>query len=131
VSRTEEEQWQSLVEFYRDASTQTSSNIRTLSLGGLAFAWAFRVKLDDGTWGISAPIVLAIGFFGLSLALDVIQYLFTSKTINKILERGEDPTIRHADLQWMDRLFWWKVVAACTGVLMIVVFAVRSLIVLW
>jgi hypothetical protein len=127
VSRTEEEQWQSLVEFYRDASTQTSSNIRTLSLGGLAFAWAFRVKLDDGSWGISAPIVLAIGFFGLSLALDIIQYLFTSKTINKLLEKGEDPTIPYSYLQWMDRLFWAKVVAACIGVVMIIIFAVGSL----
>jgi hypothetical protein len=125
--RSEEEQWQSLVEFYRDASTQTSSNIRTLSLGGLAFAWAFRVKAADGTWGVSAPIVLSIVFFGASLALDIIQYLFTSKTINKILEAGEKPTISHSALKWMDRLFWWKVVAACLGVLMIVVFAVRSL----
>jgi hypothetical protein len=127
VSRTEEEQWQSLVEFYRDASTQTSSNIRTLSLGGLAFAWAFRVKLSDGSWAISAPIVLAIIFFGLSLALDIIQYLFTSKTINAILERGEDPTIPYSTLKRMERLFWAKVVAACIGVLMIIIFAVRSL----
>lgn len=127
MSRTEEERWQALVEFYRDASTQTSSNIRTLSLGGLAFAWAFRVRLDDGAWGISASIVLAITFFGLSLALDIIQYLFTSKTINSILARGEDPTIPDAFLERMHRFFWAKVIAACIGVLMIVIFAVGSL----
>src|SRR4051794_10813477 len=81
-----EARWAENVTFYREASTQVSANIRSLNLGGIAFAWAFKVAAVGGGWTISPAIALAILFFAIGLVLDTIQYIYTSAAIDEVLE---------------------------------------------
>jgi hypothetical protein len=114
--REVEEEWATLVTFYREASTQVSSIIRQLTFAGFAFAWLFKIDLvPGGGWSIPAGIGWAIGFLVLSLLIDICQYLLTSFTLDRALTAGVSPDLPQRYLAIMHWLWRGKVVATLLG----------------
>lgn len=111
-----EEQWASLVTFYREASTQVSSIIRQLTFAGFAFAWLFKIDLvPGGGWSIPSGIGWATGLLVLSLLFDILQYLVTSFSADRALSAGVSPDLPQKPLTVMHILWWAKVATTLVG----------------
>lgn len=66
------------LEAYKDFSTQTSANVRTLAFAAIAIVWVFRSGSPDQSLAFPEKLVLA-GLFGVgALVSDFFQYLYAT-----------------------------------------------------
>jgi hypothetical protein len=123
----EEGKWDQITTLFRESSTQVSAIIRQFTLGGIAFAWVLKTKVDDTTWAIPAVVASAIIFFLVSLVLDIVQYLYTSYSLDKVLEAGQSADLTARETTPPHILFYLKIGFALGGLWMVLVFTLMHL----
>jgi hypothetical protein len=63
---------------YHEASAKVSDLVRQLDFAGIGVVWIFTVGKDDVGIGFSFFLLLPLGSFVLSLAFDLVQYVYKS-----------------------------------------------------
>ena len=117
-------------------SAKASDTCRTLSLGGIAIVWVFKVTVPTVTAIVlPKPLAWAVALFAASLALDLLQYFVGSFIWKAFHARHEGKTLSDLDLKapsWLNKpayaFYILKVLGTIAGYVLILMYLLGNVI---
>lgn len=104
---------------YYEFSGKLSDNVRQLNFAGIAVVWIFRVGQDNGGIPFAPCLLWSMGFFVVSLGLDLLHYIYATLAwglFHRVKEKqciSEDRDIRApCQMNWPAIAFFWAKIAS-------------------